>query len=226
MNSNDLILNIGEAYKDCDDRLVKLYRKEFDNYPSSKLEKVWDVIQENHSFARAPELGSIFKYMFTIGLSRTKQQDIFHNRCTQMIKAKDKDGKLILDADKDAIMIECNTKYSTKSKFCPKCNSKSRIEEELQKKYEKDKPIFNSYEVVKCNTLPNDLRILNELCATCSKFQDTYLVRGSKCNAWNSHDDYKKTGKKCDDCPCFKCCNEKPMNGIQHATMRIKRIQG
>ena len=85
-------------------------------------------------------------------------------------------------------------------------------------------PIVNTIEVVKCNSLPRDLRVLNELCAVCSKYQKSSLVQGSKCSAWNTHDEYKKSGKKCEDCCCRKCCNEKPLNFCERETIKIKRV--
>lgn len=213
MNCSDLLLNIRETYKDCDDRLEKNYRKEFEAYSSTKLEQVWSVIEENHNFAKAPELGNIFKYMNMLGVARTKDGGTFYKRCTELVISRDQYGDEEKDADGEIIMIECGCKYSTKSKFCPVCNQERSI----------SNPLMNSYEVVKCNSLPKDLRVLNELCGTCKLYQKNSLVRGSKCSAWNSHDEYKKSNKNCKDCPCYDCCNEKPMNGIQNATMKINK---
>jgi len=96
---NDLILNIGDSYKEFDDRLIKLYKQEFEMYSDAKLEKVWETIQENHGYAKAPELGNIFKYMNLVGISRTRQTGDFYKECTT-----------------------CKCHYSIKSRVCPKCN--------------------------------------------------------------------------------------------------------
>jgi hypothetical protein len=152
--------------------------------------------------------------MNLLGIARTKDAGTFYHRCTQLIESKDQYNNVEKDVDGDIIMIECNTKYSTKSKFCPKCNMTRRI----------NNPLVNTIEVVKCNSLPNDLRVLNELCSVCSKYQKLSLVQGSKCSAWNTHDEYKKSGKNCKECCCFKCCNEKPLNYCQRETIKIKRV--
>jgi len=201
-NVDDLILNIEETFKECDPRLVRNYRQEFSNYPVSKLEKVWEAIQENHNFAKAPEVGNIFKYMNMVGITRTKEGGNFYNRCTE------------IKTDGFGNNHECGTKYSIKSKFCPACNMNRTIKN----------PLFNSYEIVKTETMPRDLHELKELCATCNLYQKTKLVRGSKCSAWGTHDNYKKTGLKCNDCPCFDCCNEKPLKGYEHEKLKIKKV--
>ena len=196
MNIGDLIMNIRETYKECDKRLERNYRLEFDNYSSGKLEKIWEVIQEHHNFAKAPELGNIFKYMNITGVGRTKDLGDYYNRCTQ----KDKNG------------VECGTKYSLRSKMCPVCNATS----------DAHKPIMNSIEIVKATTMPHDLFILKDYCGTCKKYQMNRHIRGAKCSAWGSHDDYKKTSMKCDGCPCYDCCNEKPKKGFK--IPEIKRV--
>ena len=209
MNCRELMVNIRETYKDSDDRLEKAYLGEFgNNYSSSKLDKIWDCIQENHIFAKAPELGNIFKYMAMLGIPRTKDQGTFYNRCTELKLTGEKDD------DGDDITIECGTKYSLRSKFCPVCNIAATIA----------KPVINTLEIMKCNVLPNDLKVLNELCGTCSKYHTSSQVRGARCNAWGSHDDYRKSNKNCAECCCFDCCNEKPMKAYQRDALKIKRV--
>jgi hypothetical protein len=220
LNVNDLILNIDEAYIQCDDRLRKSYSQEFEEYSPSKLEKVWEVIQEHHTFAKAPELGNIFKYMNLVGVGRTKESGTYYNRCTELKPELDYGNNHMKDSEGDLMYVQCGTKYSLNSKFCPTCNLKANI----------SKPVMNSRIVVKCDPLPSDLKILNELCATCNVYQKNPYVKGSKCTAWNCHDDFRKANKDCKGCSCVDCCNEKPMNGIQKATMdllkgSIKRLQ-
>jgi hypothetical protein len=221
MNSSEIIINIRENYKDCDERLEKLYRKEFDSYSPTKLKEVWETIQENHSYAKAPELGNIFKYMFMVGIARTKETGLFYHRCTRLIKKLDRYDNPEKDVDDDPIYEECNTKYSTKSKFCPVCNSNSLFKD--REKYKKDSPVFNTIEVTKCNKLPSDIRVLNEMCSVCIKYHKNEMIQGSKCNAWGTHDKYKQANKNCKDCDCYDCCQEIAMNGHQKATFNINK---
>jgi hypothetical protein len=181
-------MNIRETYKECDTRLEKNYKQEFETYPPSKLDKIWDVIQENHNFAKAPELGNIFKYMVLTGLGRVRESGDFYNRCTE----------------KDSHGVECGTKYSLRAKLCPNCN-RGRNSTNL---------LINTIEIVKTVNMPNDLIILKDVCAICPKYKISRQVKGAKCPAWGTHDEYKKIGLNCKDCCCNVCCNRKPVKGF------------
>lgn len=211
MNINDLITYIGDEYTGIDDRLERNYKREFtDTYSSSKLEKIWECIQENHTHSKPPELGQIFKYMALMGIARSKDNGIFYNRCTQQVQELDYGKKPLFDDQGNPVMKDCNTKYSLRSKFCPTCNYNRLLGSE-------EGHISNTKEVVKCNKLPRDIFVVNELCSVCSVYHKDPTARGSKCSAWGSHDEYKKSSKNCKDCKCFTCCNDKPMNSYQRA---------
>lgn len=188
MHYNDFVMNIRETYKDCDDRLEKNYKQEFETYSPTKLDKIWDVIQENHNFAKAPELGNIFKYMNLVGVARIRPQGTHYNRCTEVRK------------DADGIDYVCSTKYSMRAKLCPSCNKLRNI----------DNLLVNSIEIVKCEKMPDDLIELQEVCAICPIYKRSKTAKGIRCDAWGTHDYYKKIGKDCKNCKCYACCNAKP----------------
>ena len=191
MNVNDFIINIREYFnfpKD-DTKLEDIYKREFGFYSPDKLQKVWHAVRRHHKSNFAPSLGNILDYMdkSDVKEQRAGKSQRQYYRCTEQ-KGDD----------------ICGTKYSMDSKLCPKCNENST----------KDNFTMNSVELVYCDEYPRDLIELKEICAICPYYQQKRLIRGSKCVAWGTHDSFKKIGLKCDDCPCFKCCNAKPSKAI------------
>jgi len=212
MKIADFILNLQDRYKMPTEtaelqKITDIIKQDFGFYSESKLEKVWYAVKRYHGSNFAPNYSAIATCMDKAGIgeSQNGNDSKFYNLCTELKLTGEK------DIDGDDITIECGTKYSLRSKFCPVCNIAATIAT----------PIMNTLKVIKCNVLPGDLRVLNELCGTCSKYHKSSQVRGARCDAWNSHDDYRKSNKNCSECCCFDCCNEKPMNGAQHASLKI-----
>lgn len=173
-----------------DNKLESVYKREFGFYSPDKLLKVWNSIRRYHKSNFAPSLGNILDCMDKSDVKEQSTGKEFKSyyRCTEIKEGGE----------------ECSTKYSIQSKLCPTCNV-GRTKSNL---------LMNSIELVKCDTIPNDVLMLKEICAICPKYQGKRNIRGSKCDGWGTHDSFKKIGLKCDGCPCFKCCNAKPSKAV------------
>lgn len=109
MTLDDFLLNFRETYKTGKDesgeglkKLEDTLRREFENYSSDKLDKVWSAVRRHHKATWYPIIGQILECMDKAGVNEfVKNEDngVFYNRCKT-----------------------CGCNYSLKARVCPDCN--------------------------------------------------------------------------------------------------------
>ncbi len=185
MHIDDFLLNFRQTYKSgkseegSKDLNEETLRREFEYYSEDKLDKIWQAVRRHHKATWYPIIGQVLECMDKAGVNESSKE-----------------------SSEGVTYNRCNTcgcNYSLHSRLCPKCN----------KYLEQGNTFYNEVTIVKGFKFAPDHITCHETCSICPIFKGNFNARGAKCPAWNTHDDFQKSNKKCIDCPCKTCCNEK-----------------
>lgn len=114
MHIDDFLLNFRQTYKQAkteegkEDIQESTLRREFGNYPSSKLEKIWKAVRRHHKASWYPVIGQVLECMEKADVKEHSFESDTDKYCNQCLK--------------------CGCNYSLKAKLCPDCN---RVSEEI-----------------------------------------------------------------------------------------------
>jgi len=183
MKITDFILNIQERYKMPGEteelqKVTDILKKDFGYYSESKLEKVWYAVKRYHSSNFAPNYSAIAHCMDKAGIGEQKTDN--DNSFYQLCKT-------------------CGAKYVMGVSCCPKCNKYLPIVSGSPE------VIMNEVEVIKCQSIPNDVVFCRQACPICPIFRSsTVYPRGIKCDSF--HGEMRGEIKDCSNCKCRECC--------------------
>lgn len=161
MTFEDFKLNFREAYRtgsDPEGKIEKsnedLLTREFGDYPSDRLEKVWKAIRRHHKTAFFPSIGQMLEAMDKNDVNEyknTSRVDRLFNKCST-----------------------CGCYYSFRSRVCPDCN-RPLADGEI---------FHNQVTIYKDPQYQQNHVTCNDNCSICPLFKQNRNIRGAKCDGW------------------------------------------